>query len=291
MTYAEETLQLTTYHIPEDFLAKINPILGSHESANNLILGLAYQLVDRPEIYKQAPYLATIEKEGSLVLAALMTPPHHLLLWSETIQPGGVFPLLKRSLETAHWQISGVNGHSEISSAFAMEWAHDHELTYNLLMSLRVHELQKVVYFPPVNGKLRLPAHKDLDLMTRWLYAFELEALEGEGNHNIDAAQQTIISKVNNQEVYIWDDGHPVSMAFKTRALRKSICISGVYTPPELRRRGYASACVAHLSRLLLDSGYQYCCLFTDLSNPTSNSIYQRIGYVPVCDYSDYQFD
>jgi hypothetical protein len=61
-----------------------------------------------------------------------------------------------------------------------------------------------------------------------------------------------------------------------------------VYTPPELRRRGYASHCVAELSRALLAEGYDFCALFTDLANPTSNHIYQEIGYRPVCDYDSY---
>lgn len=64
-----------------------------------------------------------------------------------------------------------------------------------------------------------------------------------------------------------------------------------VYTPPELRRRGYASACVAALSQLLLDAGWKFCCLFTDMSNPTSNHIYQQIGYTPVCDFNEYIFE
>jgi predicted GNAT family acetyltransferase len=40
----------------------------------------------------------------------------------------------------------------------------------------------------------------------------------------------------------------------------------------------------------LLDQGKQFTSLFTDLSNPTSNSIYQKIGYQPVCDFDLYRF-
>jgi len=52
-----------------------------------------------------------------------------------------------------------------------------------------------------------------------------------------------------------------------------------VYTPPAYRRRGYASACGAALSQLILDAGRRFCFLYTDLANPTSNQIYQQIGY------------
>jgi predicted GNAT family acetyltransferase len=68
------------------------------------------------------------------------------------------------------------------------------------------------------------------------------------------------------------------------------MAISLVYTPPDLRQRGYATACVASLSQMLLDEGWQFCTLFTDLANPTSNSIYRKIGYKPVGDFHDYLF-
>jgi predicted GNAT family acetyltransferase len=68
------------------------------------------------------------------------------------------------------------------------------------------------------------------------------------------------------------------------------IRIGPVYTPPGQRGRGYASACVARLSQDMLDAGRTYCFLYTDLTNPTSNHIYQQIGYEPVCDVAEYRF-
>jgi predicted GNAT family acetyltransferase len=82
----------------------------------------------------------------------------------------------------------------------------------------------------------------------------------------------------------------PVSMAGSARPVGKGITIGLVYTPPEKRRKGYAAALVAALSQHMLDSGYEYCTLFTDLANPTSNEIYQRIGYRPIADYDTYLF-
>lgn len=68
------------------------------------------------------------------------------------------------------------------------------------------------------------------------------------------------------------------------------IRISAVYTPPDLRCRGYASALTAAVSQDQLNRGRRFCFLFTDLANPTSNKIYQEIGYRPVCDYDLYRF-
>ena len=91
---------------------------------------------------------------------------------------------------------------------------------------------------------------------------------------------------ITGGQVFVWEHhGEPVSMAIKTRPIAHSITVSGVYTPPEYRRQGYATALVARLSQHLLDSGYKFINLFTDLGNPTSNSIYRKIGYHPVCDF------
>src|SRR5205823_10825158 len=88
----------------------------------------------------------------------------------------------------------------------------------------------------------------------------------------------------------LWDDGGPTSVAGFGGATPNGIRIGPVYTPPELRRRGYASALVAALSQRMLDQGRRLCFLYTDLSNPTSNRIYRAIGYEPVCDSKEYRF-
>ena len=79
-------------------------------------------------------------------------------------------------------------------------------------------------------------------------------------------------------------------MACKTRPTKRGISVGMVYTPPELRRRGFATACVGELSRLLLREGWAYCTLYADLANPVSNSIYQKIGYRPIGDFEEYGF-
>jgi predicted GNAT family acetyltransferase len=91
-------------------------------------------------------------------------------------------------------------------------------------------------------------------------------------------------------DVYLWQDERPVSMAQTSRPTRNGISVSFVYTPPALRRRGYATACVAELSRLLVASRYDYCTLFADLANDSANRMYRRIGYQPACDCNEYAF-
>ena len=71
---------------------------------------------------------------------------------------------------------------------------------------------------------------------------------------------------------------------YNTRQMQTAIGIAYVYTPPYYRRKGYATSFMAQLSQMALDQGFKRCVLYTDLLNPTSNSIYQKIGYEPICD-------
>ena len=92
--------------------------------------------------------------------------------------------------------------------------------------------------------------------------------------------------------LYLWVDGagQPVTMVGYQGPTPHGMRIGPVYTPPAQRRKGYASACTAAVTQYLLDGGRQFCFLFTDLANPTSNHIYQEIGYQPVVDVEMYSF-
>jgi predicted GNAT family acetyltransferase len=121
-----------------------------------------------------------------------------------------------------------------------------------------------------------------------WSYAF---AQEGLGRGTMEEARTLAARRIPQGDIFLWDDQGPASMAIRARPTPHVYTVTGVYTPPELRGRGYASACVSALSQLLLDSGKQFCSLFTDLSNPVSNSIYRKIGYEPVCDFTEFRFE
>lgn len=95
---------------------------------------------------------------------------------------------------------------------------------------------------------------------------------------------------IEGDRLYLWEDGKIVSMAASTRATQNGVSINAVFTPKPYRKKGYASSCVAHLCQTLLDSGYAFCSLFTDASNPTSNKIYQNIGFREVAKFQSIEF-
>ena len=100
------------------------------------------------------------------------------------------------------------------------------------------------------------------------------------------------LTATNDAGMWLWEDGgRPVSVSGYGGATPNGIRIGPVYTPPELRGRGYATTLVSEQSRWLLSTGRTLCFLYTDLDNPTSNALYRRIGYRMVAESGEVRFD
>jgi hypothetical protein len=293
-------MQVTRYSDVSEFLQIMQPLYEQDEVANGLKLGICLRLQQDPNAYKAAPYLAMVEAERGLALAAQMTPPHNLLLYSPERPRGSLrparseaeaFDALAADLITGGWPVPGVMGRPELTDGFARAYAAQTGKRYRLGMSHRIYRLTHVSLPQGVPGWLRQARPEEAPLIAQWLEAFQVEA-----NAPMSAQpQEWAEERIAQGHVYVWDDGaerlcRPASMAARTRRTAHGATVSAVYTPPEFRRRGYASACVAGLSQLLLDAGFQFCTLYTDLANPISNHIYQEIGYRPVCDTNEMIF-
>jgi predicted GNAT family acetyltransferase len=133
---------------------------------------------------------------------------------------------------------------------------------------------------PQPAGKARVAGMADLPLVRAWFAAFERDSGAG-GAVN----PKLIEDRLSNGRVLLWEmEGEPVSLAGRTPTVAGVSRIGPVYTPTTHRRRGYGAAVTAELTRATLDAGADQMVLFTDLANPTSNGVYQRIGYRPVSD-------
>lgn len=277
---------ISTYQSAQDFLAATGPMLYRRETVNNLILGVSQRLVNEPGFYEN-PFFATInDTNGHLILVAVMTPPHNLILAGEDQAHLGFKTLISYLRNTAI-QVPGVIAPVELADPFANEWTHQTRETHQIKMNMRVYELRRVTLpiFP--EGEFRRADIQDIPTIAAWIQAFALEALHDQHDLDLSRAEQL----VTQGNVFVWfRNGLPVSMTMKNRPIAHSITITAVYTPPDHRRKGYAGALVAQLSQRLLDEGYQFINLFTDLDNPTSNKIYQEVGYRPVCDFRTFHF-
>lgn len=172
---------------------------------------------------------------------------------------------------------------------FAQLWQSLTGQSYRLGLRQCIYLLEVLQPIAVANGYLRLADKRDRSLLVSWIRAFSEEVIENrEPKPNYE---EWCDRRLNQNSLYIWQNDVPVSMAGFSGSTPNGIRINPVYTPPEHRQQGYASSCVAALSQTLLDKGNKYCFLFTDLANPISNSIYQKIGYQPVCDVSNYWFE
>ncbi|MGH2500155.1 MAG: GNAT family N-acetyltransferase, partial [Candidatus Limnocylindria bacterium] len=144
-------------------------------------------------------------------------------------------------------------------------------------------------------GAARPATTNDRPLLSIWMRAFRDEALsEAErDDEGLDrGVEARLAAGFEYAGLWLWEDaGAAVSMAGYGGRTSNGVRVGPVYTPPRLRGRGYATNLVARLSAWLLESGRSFCFLYTDLANPTSNRIYEDIGYERVCDSADYRFE
>jgi predicted GNAT family acetyltransferase len=175
-----------------------------------------------------------------------------------------------------------------MAEAFAAAWCPPRGLRWRVAKRLRNHELREVLPVPEVPGRMRRAGAGDEDLAARWFAAFTAETHTDAGAFPPGELGRRYLA---DGRLRIWEiDGVPVAQAGVSAEAGSGARVGMVYTPPEARRRGHATALVAALSRELLAGGRRRCYLFTDLANPVSNSIYAKIGYRPVADVVDLEF-
>jgi GNAT superfamily N-acetyltransferase len=180
--------------------------------------------------------------------------------------------------------LPGVTGEAASSARFAGHWAERRHVPAIPTGGTRLYRLGALQEPDGVAGHLRVAGADDLDLVTAWMVRFNESLGEAPGR-----TADTVRRRVGLGHFVIWDDGGPCSTAATTAPVAGVTRVHGVYTPDHLRSRGYAEACVGAFSRRLLVAGNQ-CVLYTDLANPTSNSIYRRLGYEPISEVVRYTF-
>jgi predicted GNAT family acetyltransferase len=126
------------------------------------------------------------------------------------------------------------------------------------------------------SGALRRMEDRDTDLIMEWMTGFIRET------GALGPAERVARPILEQRKFYLWDYDGPRCVVAAARETPHGACVNAVFTPEEYRRNGYATAAVAALTKMLLASGKQFCCLYTDVANLTSNAIYHRIGYRPV---------
>ncbi len=273
------------FETPGDFLAHARPWLEANELAANLPLATAARLAEASGPPAQPPFFAVVEDAGAIVLAAMRTPPWKLgLFGAEAGEEAAA--LVAQTFHKRGWDTPGVMGPRAAALRFAECWRARTGRAFRESTAMRVHALYSVRTPRPAPGAMHAATAADRDLLLSWLRVFSAEAMP---KHPQDDAEH--LARLARATGYFWSDGQPVAMCMTSRPTPNGLCVHGVYTPAELRGRGYASCLVAAVSQRILDSGRRFAYLYTDLANPTSNKIYAAIGYEPVYDVQTYAFE
>lgn len=280
------SLEVKRFSDMQQFYPLVEAFLMRAEAQHNLLLGLGHVLM---QTFNPEPplYLAYVEDQGEIVGCAMMTLPYNLLL-SE--MDTSAISKIAEDVHTIYPNLNKVNAIKQVSRPFAEYCTTISGRAFELDLAERIYQLEQVNMPKGVSGSIRLGAIEDRDLLIEWLLAFNREALE---EMPLDQAKKWVDRAIEGKvrEVYLWiDQGYPVSMAALTGRTPHGRRVAAVYTPPAFRKRGYASACVGSVSQRVLDQGLKVVFLYTDLANPTSNHIYQVLGYQPVIDVDQYKF-
>jgi len=270
---------LRTLGGPGELLDAIRAHAPEREAELNLMIALASS--GRP-----AMVAATLEGE-SLSAAVLREPPRNIVLASAD---GDAAETLAAALADAGMLLDapGVLGTAPAVGRFASTFAAGTGRRAERAMAQRILKLTEVTPPAPApEGCLRLATREDAECVAPWFGEFARET--GDSVSEQERLAQAA-ARIGSGSLHLWETDRPASMAALARRTWTGVAVNAVYTPPELRGRGYASACVAALSQRALDEGRSFCVLYTDASNPTSNRIYERIGYRPVCESEEWRF-
>jgi uncharacterized protein len=270
----------------KNYLEKVEPLLLRKEASNNLMLGLL-------EYFKTTMsrdvYCGYMEDEGEVIYAFMQTAPNNWILADVDHVDDQLFFNLASFFYKKAIKVPGILGPIHHVEWFVREWLKYKKVKASIKMNQCIYQLNEVRVKPSSNGELVKATKTEHELIKSWLIQFGRETNENPITEI--RASQMATKYIENESLYLWKvDERPVSMANQSRRTKNGVSINAVFTPDEFKRNGYATNVVAALSQRLLDQGYQFCSLYTDRENPTSNKIYTNIGFEVVGSSVVYEF-
>ncbi|ATI53769.1 MULTISPECIES: GNAT family N-acetyltransferase [Bacillus cereus group] len=268
-------IQLHVYEEIVNFKEEVTPFLEKNEQENNLILGVL-QMVQQPI------FMGIAKQGGEIAVVFLQTEEKKQIIVANAEISGVAIKMLAKELTKIYPDIPGLIGNKKVVQKLAEEIALLENKKTTVAMEQGIYKLKQVKKKWDGDGVFREINSDEILLIEKWIYQFcedvKLPVTKEE-------AEQTAHILITNHRLFGLEvDGKLVSVAAKTRPTKNNITVNFVYTPKEARKKGYASNCVAALSQRMLDDGYKTTTLYTDLANPTSNKIYQEIGYEQIAE-------
>lgn len=263
----------------EEYAGAVLPLLQGRPDRHTISLTVIENLRAGFPMPGRPLFAYWTEEDGTVTGAASHTPPFELLL--ADLPTSAVGPLVDALLAVER-ELPGVNGPETLAADFAARWQQRSGRRVSLFRAERLYRLGRLVPPDPLPpGRPRVATREDSALLVDWLDRF----VEETGTRGGDS-REAVADRLSFGGLTLWvtPDGERVSLGGQTRAAAGAVRIGPVFTPPEERGRGFAGAVTAAVSRAAEESGAEMVLLFTDLANPATNRLYQRIGYAPVED-------
>ncbi len=280
------------WHLTEDvddFLARAGDFLRSRPGPHVMQLTWAERVRKRgaDAFGTEAPVFGVLEQAGEVRATFYRLPPRALGLSPLTPEQADSLAARLAALGHSPTRVSADHG---TATAFAEAWQRHTGATPKL------HDTQVRLYGlgtltppdPHPAGRARVLGEQDLEEAIFWCGEFS-RAVGEDVSVNADTWAET---RYADKRYTLWEtpDGTPVSIAGMNPLIGGQIQVDVVYTPAHLRGHGYAAAVSAEVSRAALAAGAKDVVLFADMSNPTSNALYQRLGYRPLSNWAAYDF-
>ncbi|MFF2554588.1 GNAT family N-acetyltransferase [Nocardia sp. NPDC058058] len=265
---------------PKQFKEQAFGFLMRDPLRHTLILSIVQDRVAGIVVDPEPSFFAVVRVDSQVVGAVIRTPGRRILLGE---LPFAAIEMAVASLAKVISDAPGVYGPGESAAEFARQWTALRGNTFRLTTRIRAYSLGDL---RPAQapGHARRGRPDDLELCLHWTEEFAAEIAEPPMTHT------DVSARLQAGRWWLWEhENRPVSLAGHSVTLFGTTRLGPVYTPPPDRKHGYASALTSHVSTHILTEG-SHPCLNADANNPTSNKIYQALGYNPVADYVNYDF-
>jgi len=279
---------VTTYRSVDDFLDRTQDILEANEAANGVMLGACLRLRKFADRIESEPYFVAVEDGQGLLLAAMMAPPRKIIVYGHRGDCSDAPLTVARDLVSRKLGVPGVLGQTGVASAFAQGWAELSGSEFDEITRQRVYQYTDTARAKMPHGSLCAATEKDIELLTRWIAAYHREIRGVADQHLAHGIAKAMVAQ---RDVFFWENDEPVAMAAKVRPTPNGVSVGYVYTPPPVRGRGYATACLGGLSRALLKLGWKFCVAHSSADNIAYQRVLEKAGYLPVSELSEFGFN
>lgn len=283
----ESKFEVSFFSSAADFLEQARADLELREDSESLMLGLAEAWVRNGSAVRAW----IVRKSGRVALMAFQMPPHNLIL-SAAPDLLSIRFFAEAIAKRPDIDFPGIVGPVHEAQAFAEAWSEKTGRRTRTAYRQRIHRADSVRQGPrPAKGRMVVADQTRLELCMDWSQAFMMEAIPNEAM-TPERLRESTEGRIRNGSLFLWEsEGEIVALTGVGRPTKNGVSVNTVYSPPEFRGRGYASALVAAVTRKQLEAGKKFCVLYTDLANATSNSIYASIGYRPIADAINLQVE